>query len=99
MIQYPSSHNQRSVKKVCISNSSVLSFVVVFHFHDHGRKGKFGISVFKAILNFVTDLAYTWPKVPGLGPVNFLSSDDKSAGCLLYIGSEILPYTHIMLHV
>ena len=37
---YPSSHNHGSVENGCISNISFLSFRVVFHFNDYGRKGK-----------------------------------------------------------
>ena len=36
---YPSSHNHGSVENGCISNISFLSFRVIFHFHDYGRKG------------------------------------------------------------
>ena len=34
----PSSHNHGSVKNGCISNSSYLSTIAIFHFHDYGRK-------------------------------------------------------------
>ena len=36
---YPSSHNHGSVENGCMSNISFLSFGVIFHFHDYGRKG------------------------------------------------------------
>ena len=35
---YTSSHNHGSVKNGCISSSSYLSNIAVFHFHDYGRK-------------------------------------------------------------
>ena len=42
---YPSSHNHGSVEKGCISNISFLSFRVIFHFHDYGRKVRYmGVS-------------------------------------------------------
>ena len=37
---YPSSHNHGSVENGCISNISFLSFRVIFHIHEYGRKNK-----------------------------------------------------------
>ena len=45
------------VENGCISNISFLSFGVVFHFHDYGRKGNKTISIdlFVALLRRVTE--------------------------------------------